>query len=177
MPSESKQRPGSTDPLRQIAQCHEKIAGHLARLDAMAAAETEAVGDTQNALDAIVRWFETNGLRHRVDEDESLFTRLLRAAADRPALADALRELTAQHAEEDALVGCLARAAHELVEDPARGAVMAREVAREVVTHFRRHMEIEDRLVLPAAASALGADELRVMAEEMERRRTEGACS
>ena len=177
MPSESKQRPGPADPLRQIAQCHEKIAGHLARLDAMAASETEAVGDMQGTLDPIVRWFETNGLRHRVDEDESLFPRLVRVAADRPALADALRELTAQHAEEDALVGCLARATHELVEDPARGAVRTRKVAREVVAHFRRHMEIEDRLVLPAAASALGADELAVMAEEMERRRTEGSRS
>ena len=58
MPSESRQRTGPADPLRQIAQCHEKIAGHLARLDAMAASETEAVGDMRHAVDrdrALVR--------------------------------------------------------------------------------------------------------------------------
>ena len=59
---------------------------------------------------------------------------------------------------------------------PARGAVRTRKAAREVVAHFRRHMEIEDRVVLPAAA-ALGADALAAMADEMERRRTEGSRS
>ena len=177
MRSESEQRSGPTDPLRQIAQCHQKIAGHLARLDAVATAENQSVGDMRETLEAIVRWFETNGLRHRIDEDESLFPRLAEAAAATPALADALRELRAEHAEEEALVGCLARAAYDLGENPAQGIVTARAMARAVVAHFRRHMDVEDGVVLPAAARALGADELAAVAGEMERRRTEGGCS
>jgi hypothetical protein len=68
------------DPLRQIAQCHAKIAGPLARLDALVAGDggTAALGA---ALPPIVRWFETNGLRHRTDEEESLFPRLAACAA------------------------------------------------------------------------------------------------
>jgi hemerythrin-like domain-containing protein len=176
MRSESQQRTGPADPLRQIAQCHEKIAGHLERLDAIAAAEREMGDEMRDRLDAIVRWFESNGLRHRIDEDESVFPRLAPAAAASPALADALRTLSAEHAEEDALVDRLADAARLLAEDPARGADMVRAAAREVVAHFRRHMDIEDRVVLPAAG-ALGGDALAAIATEMERRRTEGACS
>jgi hemerythrin-like domain-containing protein len=177
MRDESKQRSGSGGPLRQIAQCHEKIAGHLARLDTIAALDHEAGDETRGALESIVRWFETNGLRHRLDEDESVFPRLAPAAAGRPALADALRDLVAEHAREDALVGRLALAARALAEDPVRGTAMARAAAREVVTHFRRHIDIEDRLVLPAAADALDADALVAVSDEMERRRTEGSCS
>ena len=66
----------SNDPLRQMAQCHEKIAAHLARLDALAAAGDGARAELEAALPAMVRWFETNGLRHRMDEEESLFPRL-----------------------------------------------------------------------------------------------------
>jgi len=176
MGKESRQRSGSADPLRQLAQCHEKIAGHLARLDAIAG--DQGMGnETRGALESIVRWFETNGLRHRVDEDESLFPRLAAAAARSPALAGALRDLVAEHAEEEALVSRLANAARALADDPARGAAMVRAAAREVVTHFRRHMDIEDRVVLPAAAGALDADALAAVSAEMERRRTEGSCA
>lgn len=174
MQSKSQQHPA--DPLRQIAQCHEKIAGHLERLDAIAAAEHEVGSEMRDRLDAIVRWFESNGLRHRHDEDESLFPRLVPAAAASPTLADALRTLRADHAEEDALVDRLAHAARVLAEDPARGAGMVRAAARDVVAHFRRHMDVEEGLVLPAAG-ALGADALAAIGTEMERRRTEGACS
>src|SRR5262245_66084973 len=176
MGKESRQRSGSADPLRQLAQCHEKIAGHLARLDAIAG--DQGMGnETRGALESIVRWCETNGLRHRVDEEESLLPRLAAAAARSPVRAGALRDLVAEHAEEEALVGRLAHAARALAEDPARGAAVARASAREVVAHFRRHMDIEDRIVLPAAAGALDADALAAVSAEMERRRTEGACS
>jgi hemerythrin-like domain-containing protein len=177
MRSESQQRPGPADPLRQLAQCHQKIAGHLTRLDAMVAAENQSVAEMREMLEGIVRWFETNGLRHRIDEDESLFPRLAGAAAATPALAAALRELRADHAEEESLVSCLARAACDLAENPAQGIVTARAVARAVVTHFRRHMDVEERVVMPEAARALGPDDLAAVADEMERRRTEGGCS
>ena len=130
--------------------------------------------ETRGTLESIVRWFETNGLRHRVDEDESLFPRLAPAAAGSAALAGALRDLVAEHAGEEALVARLAHAARMLPENPARGTAMVRAAAREVVAHFRSHMDIEDRVVLPAAAGALDADALAAVAAEMERRRAEG---
>jgi hemerythrin-like domain-containing protein len=124
-----------------------------------------------------VRWFETNGLRHRVDEDQSLFPRLAARTPDDRVLGDALRVLAAEHADEDALVGELAAAVRALDAKLPGGLTRAREAARRLVAHFRRHMDVEDRVVLPAAAGALDADALRAIADEMERRRAEGACS
>ena len=49
--------------------------------------------------------------------------------------------------------------------------------ALRVVTHFRRHLDVEDRVVLPAAGRTLDADLLATVAAEMERRRTEGSCA
>jgi len=162
----------SNDPLRQMAQCHEKIAAHLARLDALAAAGDGARAELEAALPAMVRWFETNGLRHRMDEEESLFPRLAARFAGDGELTAGLRALAVEHREEDALVAELAgialgRAAPASVRD----------IARRFVAHFRSHMEIEDHVVLPRASRALGPDDLDAIAVEMESRRTETPCA
>ncbi len=174
MRSEPTQRGGPADPLRQIAQCHEKIAGHLARLDSLAAADDETVARGREAVESIVRWFETNGARHRLDEDESVFPRLAGVA---PELDAALGTLAAEHAEEDGLVRELAAAMHALAQDPVHGPARARAAARRLVAHFRGHLDVEERVVLPAAGRALGTEVLAAVAAEMERRRTEGSCA
>ena len=164
------------DPLRQMAQCHEKIAGHLDRLGVLAAAGEGATGEMEAALPSIVRWFETNGHRHRIDEEQSLFPRLAACGAGDPEITAALRALAAEHGEEDALVAELAAVARALPGGGLAGK-LAREAARRFVAHFRRHMDIEDRVVLPRAARELGAADLEVIAAEMESRRADASCS
>jgi hemerythrin-like domain-containing protein len=174
MQDESTKRSRPGDPLRQLAQCHEKIGAHLAQLEAFAAADDAGLEERRAAVQSIVRWFETNGLRHRVDEDESLFPRLAAVAAGEPDVGAALRTLVGEHGAEDALVAELAAA---LGAGPDRGVAGLREAARCLVAHYRRHLEVEDRVVLPAAARALDAQTLQQVGEEMERRRTEGSCA
>jgi hemerythrin-like domain-containing protein len=93
--------------------------------------------------------------RHDEDEERSLFPRLAGIAA----LADVIAKLEAQHVEQRALTERLAK---------------GEDVAAALIDAYRTHIDLEDRVLFPAAREALTSEDIAAIAEEMEARRGGG---
>lgn len=159
-----------------MTDCHRRIEMFLGALERLAAeAERILLPDRREALERALRYFERAAPRHTEDEEESLFPRM-RASGD-PKLREALAEL-------ETLEGDHARAAglHEEVErlcrnwlrfgslEPGPGATLRATLA-ELAALYRRHIELEERVVFAAAAGALDAAALAEIGREMAERR------
>lgn len=152
---------------------HRKLELNLAELrsaaDAIAAgggtdAERETVRD-------VVGFLERSVTRHEADEELSLFPRL-RGAGSIDSVLDTLADEHLEHRR-------LHRRLHEIVEawldEPATEPVAdhgqhLRRVVVELEDAYRRHIELEEREMFPAAR-ALPADELAEIEAEMQARR------
>ena len=170
-----KRQADFTDPLGMLSDCHRRIETFLAALLKLARERRGGELDEsdraslKNALD----YFRSSGPRHTADEEDSLFPRM-RACGE---AADALRSLDAlhqdhqvadrAHAEVDAL-GARWLADGRLSD---RDAARMAELLESLATLYKRHIDIEDREVFPAAGRSLTPEHIASIGEEMARRR------
>lgn len=137
------------EPLAILAACHEHIEAQLASLE-----QLTLRADPESAR-AVMRYFDTEAVQHHRDEDESLFPRLRRLAADRgrPEVAAVIGDLEREHAVMDLQWSRLRSQLDALAQGRA-GALDAGEVTR-FAWLYRRHLEQEAASVLPFAREAL----------------------
>ncbi|HVP49545.1 MAG TPA: hemerythrin domain-containing protein, partial [Bryobacteraceae bacterium] len=97
------QETGSTldRPLEHLTACHRRIEQRLDTLERAAAHLTDKRSEALEAVEACFRFFESSGILHTADEEESVFPRL------QPRLNDAeqkfIVQLEDQHREADRL--------------------------------------------------------------------------
>ena len=129
----------------------------------------------REALDAALRYFREAAPKHTADEEESLFPRLRRS--DALEAHDVLRRVDALEADHRA-----ASIDHGIVEERGsewllqgrlspEGRDSFRGAVGRLQDRYRRHIEIEDREVFPAAARLLSRGDLMAVGGEMARRR------
>ena len=157
------------DPLDTFAVCHQCIEAQLATLERLTR------GGGGEAVQAVMRYFDTAAVQHHRDEDEDLFPLLRRLAAEggRPEVAAVIGDLEREHATMSLQWSRLRQQLDALAHGRAR-ALDADEVMR-FAWLYRRHMEQEAAAVVPFAKEALRPDQRAALGLRMALRRAAAA--
>ncbi len=150
-------------PLDHLTACHRRIEERLDVLERVAAcgdSERAAAGD---AISACLKFFDTSGVLHTQDEEESIFPRM-RAALRRDEQ-QLLESLEREHEEAD-------RIYLELKAAFRAGALdRCREHGARLAGIYRSHIATEDSRLMEIARRVLAPSDLAEISSEMKRRR------
>jgi hemerythrin-like domain-containing protein len=152
------------NPLEHLGACHNRIEERLQVLERAAGALETQPEEARSALAAVFRYFDTSGVLHTRDEEESVFPRLEAhlAAADIPYIA----ALESQHREAESVY-------EELRKPPAPGADLRgyRENIERFCALYRAHIASENERLIALARDAFSEQELTAITGEMKQRR------
>ena len=156
-------------PLEMLAACHDRIEERCELLHRLSQHMRDAGADAQaqQAAANVIRYFDTAGENHHRDEEEDLFPRLL--AADRAACEALVGRLLEDHRE-------MRKAWTRMRETLSRiaagesASLDADEVGR-FTSLYRRHIELEEDHLLPAAERLLDTSALADTGDAMAKRR------
>ncbi|QKK08589.1 MAG: hemerythrin domain-containing protein [Planctomycetota bacterium] len=170
-------QPGFDRPLELMSDCHRRIEGFLrvfARvLDRYGSRELDEEG--MNALRTAQRYFREGAPRHTEDEEDSLFPRLRELGGDDlRELLEAADRLEREHDEAESLHASVDARVDGWLESGRLSTAGTGAIAsdlKKLDRLYAEHIAFEDKVLFPAAAQALGADELRCIGEEMAARR------
>ena len=165
---------GFDDPIGMLKDCHRRIERFL---DILCKVVKQAHGrdltaEERNAVEAALAYFRESGPRHNLDEEESLFPRLL--CRQVPAVSDDVHRLEAEHQETGALHAEADRlysgwiADHSLTADDERQLLSITEKLQGI---YGGHIHLEEEVIFPCAAHALGQSDLAAIGAEFKTRR------
>ena len=156
-------------PLEMLAACHDRIEERCDVLQRLIdhLEKSGADGEAQQAATNVIRYFDTAGENHHEDEEDDLFPRLL--ARDREAAEALVTRLLSEHRDMRAAWANL-RTTLSRVAAGESVLLDGGEVER-FRTLYRRHIDLEERELLPLAERLLDADALAATGEAMARRR------
>ena len=165
--------PTFDEPLDMLEACHERIEAQLQTLEKLAPhlAASGCDEEGRTAARAVMRYFDTAGVHHHVDEDEDLFPvlRTLAAEQGRDEIGATLYELEREHETMGGLYARLRESLDAVVQ--GRGARLdGGEVAR-FAWLYRRHIRVEATTILPYAREALDAGQRSRLGMRMAERR------
>jgi hemerythrin-like domain-containing protein len=166
-----------SNPLGLLSDCHRRIERFLDVLIAVAkqVRGAELDGDHRSAFAIALRYFREAAPKHTLDEEESLFPRMLASPDARARSAVALLdELRSDHV--------LADTSHKVVEGLgnrwlSKGVLSNQAFDRltrlldQLHSTYQRHIASEDQEVFPLASQLLDTKELATVGLEMARRR------
>jgi hemerythrin-like domain-containing protein len=156
-------------PLEMLVACHDRIEERCALLHRLCQHIQETGVDSQarQAAENVMRYFDTAGENHHLDEENDLFPLLIEAGRDGcEALVLRLRQ---EHAQmRTAWASLRERLSRVAAGQPA--ALEAEEVER-FTSLYRAHIELEERELLPAAQRLLDPPALAAVGEAMAGRR------
>lgn len=161
------------DPLAHIFACHRRIEDRLGVLERAAAHLEDLRGEAIEAITNSFRFFDSNGVWHTADEEESIFPRIESRLGD----ADArfLHDLEAEHREAEALYSRLKELAANLTpsDSVSSDGVTAefRQTVERLCAIYRSHIASEDSRFLDIARRVLDEGQLSEIAREMKARR------
>jgi len=165
-----------SEPTGLLSDCHRRIEMFLGSLERVAGAtERPLNSESQQALEAALRYFREAAPRHTADEEESLFPRLRQM--DHPEMEAAIRRLEPleqDHRRADALHEEVDRLGRVCLE---RGVLLSEESRRfqqvilALIDIYKEHIRIEDEDVFPVAGKMLTAADKAAIAGEMAARR------
>lgn len=170
---DSKPLPQPDDVLGLMLECHERIRRFSAlstRLGSPAGVPAEQLSD---AAARVAHYFAVGLMRHAADEDLSLLPRLL-AAGIADAEKQALEEMAQQHALIVQQVERLTPLWTALRDTPEQAAVLADRLlpaSQEFEQLMEAHLQLEERVIFPAARRLLPAQELKALHTEFRQRR------
>jgi len=158
-------------PLEHLVACHDRIEERLATLERVGDHFENRRQQALDALDACIRFLDSSGVLHTVDEEESVFPRL------RPFLSAHERAyvegLESQHREADHLYGELKGVAADLRagRTDAETLLRYRQVAGSLCRLYRSHIASENEVLIALGRRELGDAELAAISQEMRQRR------
>ncbi|HNE39671.1 MAG TPA: hemerythrin domain-containing protein [Accumulibacter sp.] len=156
-----------------LSACHDRIETQCATLRRLVphllvhGVDEEA----RAAATRIIRYFDTSALHHHADEEDDLFPALIEsmAGSDAICLRDMIDGLTADHR---ALAACWRhlRAILERIAAGERVPLLFDDV-EALAVRYERHIEREEKELLPMAARLLSDDDLARIGRAMRARR------
>jgi len=165
-----------SEPTGLLSDCHRRIEMFLGSLERVAASTDRPLNsESQQALEAALRYFREAAPRHTADEEESLFPRLRQMK--HPELEVAIRRLEPleqDHRRADALHEEVDRLGRVCLE---RGFLLTEESRRfredilALIDIYKEHIRIEDEDVFPVAGKMLTPADKVAIAGEMAARR------
>jgi hemerythrin-like domain-containing protein len=155
-------------PIDHLIACHDRIEERLKTIEKAAGVLASQPEEARAALEGCFRYFETSGVLHTADEEESIFPRLVsRLKTEDRAY---LEELERQHRQADELFAALRKVPSNEEELAAY-----RETVSRFCALYRAHIASENEKLMSAARTALPPEELKEISEEMKRRRGTGS--
>ncbi len=165
-----------TDPLGLLSDCHRRVEMFLGVLKAAAMLNgRELSADERRSLDNALRYFREAAPKHTADEEQSLFPRMRQTGSAEAASALAeLERLEADHRWADPL--------HARVDELGQKWLLVGHLETadaDALSHavvqlgamYVRHIEVEEKVVFPAAARCLPKHEQHRIGLEMTARR------
>jgi hemerythrin-like domain-containing protein len=163
------QKPAPIDrPIEHLTACHRRIEDRLSTLErageSLGSDDERKESEAIEAIASAIRFLDSSGVTHTVDEESSLFPRLL------PRLDEGEKEyvesLERQHRELDEAYAELKAALHNRELNRYRAAVS------RVAQLYRQHIASEDRILTAIASRHLSPADLEAIAAEMRGRRS-----
>lgn len=156
-------------PLAMLRACHGKILQQCDTLEKLAVHLRQHGNDqqAQQAARGILRYFDTAGQFHHLDEENDLFPAM--RASEPAGLAELLRRLLHEH------IGMLA--AWQAVQTQLQGLVreepvlLSDEGVADFVSRYRAHVALENAELLPWAAQLLSDEQQTKIGRAMAARR------
>ncbi len=159
---------GTTDPIVGMLECHDRIRTFLDGMGRLVALDDLADPRAPDAARACARYFREGLPLHGQDEDLSLAPRLRPVA--NAAVGAALDSMTADHVLMDEGLPALLADLDAIAEGAPPPAERVRSGHVWLDALLRSHIEMEERLIFPAAV-ALSPAALAEIATEMRQRR------
>ena len=167
---------GPEAPLEMLSACHDRMERQCATLRRLMLHLVEH-GVDEAALTAaanVMRYFDTSAKQHHADEEEDLFPALIESMAGSDAVC--LRELTERLKADHRVLEIAWQRVRGVLERVARGESVRLESddVEALVGQYERHIEREERELLPMAARLLSEDDLARIGRAMRERREIG---
>jgi hemerythrin-like domain-containing protein len=159
------------DPLEQISQEHLRQREVCATLDKLAALETP---DPELAAQVLPH-FDTLLARHVQDEVDDLYPLLRRRSEPEDDINDTLDRLVGKHLVSMELAVQVREVVLSMANDNALPDAEGAAVLVGFAAHERRHLIVENAIVLPLARARLTASDLNNLRARMAQRRVKGA--
>lgn len=165
---------GFEDPIGMLKDCHRRIEHFLDILSVVAerAANRSLTEEERAAVKASLQYFHVGGERHTLDEEESLFPRLLAVAPVETT--DILARLRRDHGDAEDLHASVdwlytAWISSGVLENADQAALLAQ--TAKLKRLYADHILVEETEVFPRAALALDSQSLTQMGREFSLRR------
>jgi hemerythrin-like domain-containing protein len=171
---------GFDEPLELWLACHERVLRFCNLLERLRLHVTQhgADAEARQTATSIRRYFNEAAPRHHADEEVDLFPRLLRWLDEGPATASpvdvaqthaAIDALMAEHRSNEVLWSSLDGALAQ-IERGTAAQLNAGEIEAFGRT-YRRHIEVEEGVVMPAMKRAFSAADWKAVGSAMAQRR------
>lgn len=160
---------GFDNPLEMLQACHGKIQAQCVTLRKLLQHLSAHGCDTQarQAAQGILRYFDSAGKKHHLDEEQDLFPQLLATSNTK------VHGLIARLLDEHRVLDAAWQQLHPSLLAIAEG--RAAELDSQVVEHFiqvhDRHVTLENAQLLPQAESLLDQSQLKALGRSMAARR------
>jgi len=182
-----------SDPIRFLVECHGRIGQRLDAFRRTAEALRVPGSIERHTLEAAVLFFRTSGEGHTIDEESSLFPRLLAKlkAAGEVEAAARVEALIEEHRGHESLMEAMESAMKRI--DPTLGegdglpdptaaplpcgspaAVALADALDALAEDYESHIPVEDEWIFPLATRLLDDEEKATIAAEMRGRRKLG---
>ncbi len=165
-----------SNPTGLLSDCHRRIEMFLGTLQAVAQVIDRPLSDdVAGPLRSALRYFREAAPNHTADEEESLFPRLRQVRHPDVQMAlDRLEGLEKDHQWAAPLHAEVERLGQEYLAEGQLSPADAgkfRAAVRDLVSMYRRHINVEDTFISPVAARFLSRTDRASIGEEMAARR------
>lgn len=160
----------SDEPIALLASCHTRIRRFLSLARAIAERELPAA-EAVEVAGQVVRYFRVAFPLHLEDEDRSFTPRL---QGRDPEVDAALAQMGREHPVVDAQLEPLVLVCEAVVREGQASAARRQQLAAHfpmLSDAFEAHLQLEEKVLFPAAIRLLTEAEQRVLREEMRARR------
>ena len=170
---------GPEAPLEMLSACHDRMERQCATLRGLVPHLAEHGVDeaARTAAANVMRYFDTSAKHHHADEEEDLFPALIESMAGSDAVC--LRELTERLKADHRALEMAWQCVRGVLEKVARGESvrLGSDDVEALVGQYERHIEREEKELLPMAARLLSEDDLTRIGRAMRERRGIGDTS
>ncbi|HEU0138098.1 MAG TPA: hemerythrin domain-containing protein [Bryobacteraceae bacterium] len=157
-------------PLEHLVACHGRIEERLAILERAGAVLDTHTAEALDAVQGCFRYFDTSGIMHTADEEESTFPRLRPRLT--PEQIGEIERLERDHRIADEMYERLKAVTTRLRAGVTPESVEEyRGIVRQFTAHYRAHIEFENTRLIAVCRENLAPEELQAISTEMKRRR------
>lgn len=164
---------GFDDPIGMLKDCHRRIESFLGILCVVVgrAQDRKLTEEEHTAVQAALKYFRTGGQRHTADEEESLFPRLRKSAADS---FEEIDRLEGDHHEANGLHGSVERLYSNWIGSGELGSGEIQQLLSQTARLkqlYSDHIQVEETIVFARAIEVLDSRTVATIGTEFRFRR------